>query len=99
MAQAWAIQTIPKRWEATSARNEPMTRSVRRTDVYVKANDRERERERERERPMRNILISAFTAAAVLGVAGTASAQQIQVNFGPNPGYVPPVAEQVQLKP
>jgi hypothetical protein len=48
---------------------------------------------------MRNILISAFTAAAVLGVAGTASAQQIQVNFGPNPGYVPPVAEHVQLKP
>jgi hypothetical protein len=46
---------------------------------------------------MRNILISAFAAAAVLGVAGTASAQQIQVNFGPNPGYVPPVA--VQLKP
>src|SRR5262245_55648394 len=53
----------------------------------------------EQERPMRNILISAFTAAAVLGVAGTASAQQIQVNFGPNPGYVPPVAEHVQLKP
>jgi hypothetical protein len=48
---------------------------------------------------MRNILISAFTAAAVLVVAGTASAQQIQVNFGPNPGYVPPVAEHVQLKP
>src|SRR5262249_31190246 len=48
--------------------------------------------EKERD-PMRNILISAFTAAAVLVVAGTASAQQIQVNFGPNPGYVPPVAE------
>ena len=48
---------------------------------------------------MRNILISAFTAAAVLGVAGTASAQQIPLNFGPNPGYVPPVTEHVQLKP
>ena len=39
---------------------------------------------------MRNILISAFTAAAVLGFAGAASAQQIYLNFGPNPGYVPP---------
>jgi hypothetical protein len=39
---------------------------------------------------MRNILISAFTAAAVLGFASAASAQQIYLNFGPNPGYVPP---------
>jgi hypothetical protein len=38
---------------------------------------------------MRNILISAFTAAAVLGFAGAASAQQIYLNFGPNPGYGP----------
>src|SRR5262245_44554867 len=47
---------------------------------------------------MRNILISALTAAAVIGVAGTASAQQIHVNFGLDPGYVPPVTEHVQLK-
>jgi hypothetical protein len=70
-----------------------MTRSVRRSDVHAERNDSEKER------PMRNILISAFTAAAVLGVAGTASAQQIHLNFGPNPSYVPPVIEHVKLKP
>jgi hypothetical protein len=39
---------------------------------------------------MRNILISAVTAGAIISIAGAATAQQIYLNFGPNPGYGPP---------
>jgi hypothetical protein len=42
---------------------------------------------------MRKIVISAFTAATVLGFAGAASAQQIYLNFGSSPGYMPPAYE------
>ena len=41
---------------------------------------------------MKNILISAVAAAAIIGFAGAAAAQQIYLNFGPNPGYGPPPA-------
>jgi hypothetical protein len=36
---------------------------------------------------MKNILISAVAAVAIIGFAGAAAAQQIYLNFGPNPGY------------
>jgi len=46
---------------------------------------------------MKNILISAVAAAAIIGFAGAAAAQQIYLNFGPSygpppaygPGYAP----------
>ena len=39
---------------------------------------------------MKKILISVFTAGAIISVLGAASAQQIYLDFGPNPGYGPP---------
>jgi hypothetical protein len=39
---------------------------------------------------MKNILISAVAAGAIISIAGAAAAQQIYLNFGPNPGYGPP---------
>ena len=39
---------------------------------------------------MKNILISAAAAGAIISFAGAASAQQIYLNFGPNPGYGSP---------
>ena len=39
---------------------------------------------------MKNILISAVAAGAIISFAGAAAAQQIYLNFGPNPGYGPP---------
>jgi hypothetical protein len=39
---------------------------------------------------MKNILISAVTAGAIISFGGAAAAQQIYLNFGPNPGYGPP---------
>jgi len=41
---------------------------------------------------MKNILISAAAAGAIISFAGAAAAQQIYLNFGPNPGYGPPPA-------
>ena len=42
---------------------------------------------------MKNILISAMTAGAIISLAGAAAAQQIYLNFGPSygppPGYGP----------
>ena len=39
---------------------------------------------------MKKTLISVFTAGAITSVVGAASAQQIYLNLGPNPGYGPP---------
>jgi hypothetical protein len=39
---------------------------------------------------MKKTLISVFTAGAIIGALGAASAQQIYLDFGPNPGYAPP---------
>src|SRR5262245_23869571 len=39
---------------------------------------------------MKKTLISVFTAGAISGALGAASAQQIYLDFGSNPGYGPP---------
>ena len=39
---------------------------------------------------MKKILMSVFAAGAIICALGAASAQQIYLNLGPNPGYGPP---------
>jgi hypothetical protein len=39
---------------------------------------------------MKKILMSVFAAGAIISAVGAASAQQIYLDFGPNPGYGPP---------
>jgi hypothetical protein len=39
---------------------------------------------------MKKMAISVCAVGAIISVLGTASAQQIYLNFGPNPGYGPP---------
>jgi hypothetical protein len=39
---------------------------------------------------MKKIVMLVFTAGAITSVLGAASAQQIYLNLGPNPGYGPP---------
>ena len=39
---------------------------------------------------MNKIAALVLAVAALMSVAGAASAQQIYLNFGPNPGYGPP---------
>jgi hypothetical protein len=40
---------------------------------------------------MKKIVLLVLTAVALISVAGAASAQGVYLDFGPNPGYGPPV--------
>src|SRR5262249_61726278 len=40
---------------------------------------------------MKKMLISVFAAGAIISLPGAASAQQLYLDFGPNPGYGPPL--------